>query len=145
MACSANNIVAPSVTTDIKLTLPFPPSVNHYWHSKIVKNKKGRPGRLQIMRYLSKRAKDFRADVQGCVFEQLGKAPRLKCGLAVIVHQHAGPGNVQDIDNGLKGLFDALEWAKVYVNDSQIDELLVIRKRRTAVARVDVILKPLGE
>lgn len=131
--------------TDIKLTLPYPPSVNHYWQSKIVKNKKGRPGRLQIARFLSKRAKDFRAGVQACVFEQLGRAPRLKCDVAVIVYQYAGPGRVQDIDNSLKGLFDALEWAKVYVNDSQISELLVIRKRRTAVARVDVILKPLGE
>jgi len=110
-----------------------------------VKNRTGRPGRLRIIKYLTKRAKDFRADVQACVFEQLGKAPRLKCPCAVIVYQHAGPGHVQDIDNSLKGLFDALEWAKVYVNDSQIDELLVIKKRRTAVARVDVIVKPLGE
>lgn len=131
--------------TDIKLTLPYPPSVNHYWHSKIIKNKKGRPGQLQIARFLSKRAKQFREDVQHCVLEQYGKPPRLNCRFAVIVHQFAGPGLVQDIDNSLKGLFDALEWAKVYVNDSQIDELLVIRKRRTAVARVDVILKPLGE
>lgn len=131
--------------TDIKLTLPYPPSVNHYWDSKIISNKRGRPGRLRIIKYLTKRAKDFRADVQACVFEQLGKAPRLKCDLAVIVYQFAGPGRVQDIDNSLKGLFDAMEWAKVYVNDSQIDELLVIRKRRTAVARVDVILKQLGE
>ena len=131
--------------TDIKLTLPFPPSVNHYWDSKIVSNKKGRPGRLRIIKYLTKRANKFREDVQHCVYEQIGKPPRLNCRIAVILHQHAGPGKAQDIDNCLKGLFDALEWAKVYVNDSQIDELLVIRKRRTAVARVDVILKPLGE
>ena len=100
---------------------------------------------MQIARFLSKRAKQFREDVQHCVLEQYGKPPRLNCRFAVIVHQYAGPGLVQDIDNSLKSLFDALEWAKVYVNDSQIDELLVIRKRRTAVARVDVILKPLGE
>jgi len=130
---------------DIHLILPYPPSVNHYWQSKIIPNKKGRPGQLRIARFLSKRAKQFRVDVQHCVLEQLGKPPRLQCRLAVIVQQFAGPGRVQDIDNSLKGLFDAMEWVKVYGDDSQIDELLVVRKRRAAIARVEVTLKPLGE
>lgn len=136
---------------DIKLILPYPPSVNHYWGSRAFRNKKTK--RLSVMKYLSKRAKQFREDTQGCVYEQIGVAPRLRSRLAVSVLEYYGPpaGSdrthdvAQDIDNCLKPLFDALEWAKVYQNDSQIDELYVAKKRRAAVGRVEVTIKVIGE
>lgn len=136
---------------DIKLTLPYPPSVNHYWNEKAIKAKK--TGRWTIIKYLSKRAKVFREEVQGAVYEQLGMPPRLNCRLAIIIHQHYGPtredsrttgGTHQDIDNSLKPLFDALEWCRVYQDDEQIDELLVLRKRRAAIGRVEVTIKSIG-
>ncbi len=134
---------------DIDLVLPYPPSVNHYWGTKVVtskltKNTKHRK-RLIVLRFLTKRAKQFRTDVALHVFEQIGKPPELRGRIAVIVKQFHGPGKVQDIDNSLKGLFDALEHCKVYRNDSQIDELLVVRKRRSAIGRVEVTIRPLGE
>lgn len=87
------------------------------------------------------------------MYEQLGIPPRLKGRLAIIVHQHYGPrdeehehsGPAQDIDNCLKSLFDALEHAAVYRNDSQIDELLVVKKRRAAIGRVEITIKTIGE
>lgn len=87
------------------------------------------------------------------MYEQLGIPPKLRGRLAVIVHQYYGPrdethehsGPAQDIDNCLKSLFDALEQARVYLNDSQIDELLVVKKRRAAIGRVEVIIKTIGE
>jgi len=135
--------------TDIRLILPYPPSVNHYWGTKVVTSKltkkaKGRK-RLIVLRFLTKRAKQFRNDVALHAIEQLGKPPELRGRIAVIVEQFHGPGKVQDIDNCLKGLFDALEHCKVYRNDSQIDELLVVKKRRSAVGRVEVTIRPLGE
>lgn len=136
---------------DIKLTLPFPPSVNHYWQSKAVRSRQTR--RWQIIKFLSSRAKAFRVEVNGRVLEQLGIPPKLNGRLAVIVHQHYGPrdekhehsGPAQDIDNCLKSLFDALEHANVYRNDSQIDELLVVKKRRAAIGRVEITIKTIGE
>jgi crossover junction endodeoxyribonuclease RusA len=135
--------------TDINLILPYPPSVNHYWGTKVVTSKltkkaKGRK-RLIVLRFLTKKAKQFRKDVALHVAEQIGRAPELRGRLAIIVRQHHGPGKVQDIDNCLKGLFDALEHCKIYRNDSQIDELLVVKKRRSAIGRVEVTIKPLGE
>lgn len=137
--------------TDIQLKLPYPPSVNHYWQSKAIRSKKTH--RWTVITYLSKRAKDFRAEVEARVYEQLGKPPKLKGRLAIIVHQHYGPsegsthhnGIAQDIDNCLKGLFDAMEHGQVYANDSQIDELLVVKKRRAAVGHVEVFIKTIGE
>ena len=134
---------------DINLILPYPPSVNDYWAKKVItpklrKTSKSRK-RLIVLVFLTKRARQFRKDVALHVYEQIGKPPELRGRIAVIVRQFNGPGKVQDIDNSLKGLFDALEHCKVYRNDSQIDELLVVRKRRSAIGRVEVTIRPLGE
>jgi len=135
---------------DIQLTYPYPPSVNHYWESRAVRSKKTK--RLCVIKYLSKRAKEFRTEVHALTLQQLTKPPKLKGRLAIIVHQHYGPRPggrtsdvAQDIDNCLKPLFDAMEWAQVYVNDSQIDELLVVKKRRAAIGRVEITIKTIGD
>lgn len=136
--------------TEIKLTLPYPPSINHYWQHKAVRSRQTR--RWMVIKFLSKRAKDFRQLVQNAVYEQLGMPPKLRQRLAVIVHEHYGPrdeqhehdGPAQDIDNCLKPLLDALEHGKVFVNDSQVDELLVIKKRRAAIGRVEVTIRTIG-
>ncbi len=128
----------------IELSLPFPPSVNHYWGHRAVRVRK--TGKLTAVKYLSGKAKDFRKAVADIVNEQFDEPPNLRGSLAVIVKQHYGPdGTPQDIDNCLKPLFDALEHAGVYRDDKQIDELLVVKKRRAIVGRVDVIIKPTGE
>ena len=137
--------------SDILLVLPYPPSVNHYWQHKAVRSRKSK--RWTTIKYLSARAKSFRVEVHARVLEQIGIPPKLGTRLAVIVNLHYGPkdedskhgGPAQDIDNGLKSLFDALEHANVYQNDSQIDELLVVKKRRAAVGRVEVTIKSIGE
>lgn len=136
---------------DINLTLPYPPSVNHYWGHKAVRSRHTR--RWVVLKYLSSRAKSFRLAVQSGVIAQLGVPPKLTARLAIIVYEHYGPrdeknehsGPAQDIDNCLKPLFDAMEHAGVYRNDSQIDELLVVKKRRAAIGRVEVCIKILGE
>ncbi len=135
----------------VKLTLPYPPSVNHWWDHKAVKSKKTR--RWVVIKYLSARANVFRHAVVVAVYDQLGKPPKLRGRLAVIVHEYYGPrseenehnGPAQDIDNCLKPLLDTMEMAKVYANDSQIDELLVVKKRRAAIGRVEVEIRTIGE
>lgn len=130
--------------SEITITLPYPPSVNHYWDSRAVRSKK--TNRLCVIKYLSARAKSFRKECDARVKEQIGIPPKLKGRLAVIVHQHyKATGQRQDIDNCLKPLFDALEWCRVYQNDEQIDELLVVRKRRAAEGRVEVVIKTIGD
>jgi crossover junction endodeoxyribonuclease RusA len=135
---------------DIEIVLPYPPSVNHYWQSKAVKSRKTQ--RWTVIKFLSKRAKEFREQVTGAVHDQLEAPPRLRGRLAVIVHQYYGgrsedneySGQAQDIDNCIKPLLDALENSKVFVNDSQVDELLVTKKRRAAIGRVEVTIKTIG-
>lgn len=129
---------------DISLRLPYPPSVNHYYKKRAVR-KKDPPHNLTTVTYISKEGKDYRYTVAEHVWEQLGTPPKLRQRLALIVKLHHGPGHKQDIDNGLKSLFDSLEYSQVFVNDSQIDQLLVVRKRRVAKAYVEVLIKTIGE
>lgn len=131
------------MSDEIELRLPYPPSVNHYYKKRAVR-KKEPPHRLSVVTYISKDGKDYRYTVAEHVWEQIGTPPKLRERLAVKVFLYPGPGRVQDVDNGLKSLFDSLEYSQVFINDSQIDQLLVVRKRRVAVARVEVIIKKLG-
>ncbi len=124
----------------MKLSLPLPPSVNHYYKHRGISDKK--TGRPKALRYLSQQAKDYRYTVAEHVWEQLGSPPKLAGRLAMTVRIFPrNQGQKQDIDNGLKSLLDSLEYAQVYKNDSQIDQLLLIRGRRLMQGRVDIEIK----
>ena len=124
----------------LKLRLPLPPSVNHYYkHRGIIAKNNGRP---KAIRYLSQHAKDYRYTVAEHVWEQLGSPPKLEGRLAMTVRiSPRNQGQKQDIDNGLKSLLDSLEYALVYKNDSQIDQLLLIRGRKSMHGHVDIEIK----
>ena len=98
----------------IQLELPYPPSVNHYW---------GVSGK---QRFIGKKGKEFRAKVMDAVNEAGIQA--LEGRLAVHVALYPPDKRKRDIDNVLKSLLDACEHAGCYENDSQIDELLIIRR-----------------
>ncbi|HOB43673.1 MAG TPA: RusA family crossover junction endodeoxyribonuclease [Bacillota bacterium] len=100
----------------IKLELPYPPSVNHYW-----KRARGKV-------FLSQAARDYRDEV--CVtwlqyrqlFHVRGFGNR-KVELAIRIYP---PDNRRrDIDNILKAVFDGLEVAGVIKDDSQVKRLSV--------------------
>ncbi len=100
----------------IRLELPWPPSVNHYW-----KYGKGcvfinRPGR------------QYRENV--CVAVLLTDIREPLTGrLAVQVDLHPPDKRKRDIDNTMKGLLDSLAHAGVYVDDEQIDVLTIRRQQ----------------
>ena len=61
------------------------------------------------------------------ITEQALYGIKLKCRLAARVTLHAPTRARRDLDNFLKAPLDALSHSKVYLDDSQIDRLLVIR------------------
>ena len=98
--------------TKITLTLPYPPSINHYYIK----------GRI-----LSKKAREYRASVDKEVylidkFEIDGHVLPLEGGLAMSLLAHPPDRRNRDLDNILKPLKDAMEHAGVYENDNQIRE-----------------------
>lgn len=98
----------------IALTLPFPPSVNHYWQAS------------GHRRFISKRGMDFRASVAGEVADK--GINSLGGSLQVFVSLFPPDKRRRDVDNPIKALLDALQHAGVYDDDSQIRFLSVERK-----------------
>lgn len=98
----------------LKIDLPWPPSINHYWRH----TKNGH--------YISNEGKQYRDLVfYQCLKHQgiFNKDNRLS------VHIQAYPPDKRkrDLDNVLKALLDALQHAGIYTDDSQIDRLSISR------------------
>lgn len=98
----------------LTLTLPYPPSVNHYWR---------RAGARTV---LSREGREYRRRV-GSLLAARRAAP-LSGALRVLVELHPPDARRRDLDNCLKALLDALEHAGVYHDDGQIAELSIARR-----------------
>lgn len=110
------------------LILNYAPSVNHYWLAN------------GNRRYISPRGRAFRQHViDSCPANHRAFGGRLAVSINVWPPDHRR----RDIDNILKSLLDSLEHAGAYVNDSQIDKLLVIRRDVVPGGKIEVTIEPL--
>ena len=132
----------------INLTLPWPPSVNHYWFRN--KNGSMRVGEKGVL---------FRDAVNNLIFEEAGirwrasfsspdfkplpifiskkeaeesfitfKTERLK----VVIEAYAPDKRRRDLDNLQKALLDSLTYAGVWADDDQVDDLRIYWARDAA-------------
>lgn len=95
------------------LTLPFPPSVNHYW------------GVRGISRFVDHKGKVFRKQVGDIVSSE--RLPPIEGRMAMFISLYPPDRRKRDIDNVLKALLDALQHAGCYEDDSQLDDLRIVR------------------
>ncbi|RJT26898.1 RusA family crossover junction endodeoxyribonuclease [Buttiauxella izardii] len=103
----------------MKLTLPFPPSVNTYWRAP---NK----GPLIGRHLISDKGRKFRTEAFAAVMEQLRRKPKpLDGDLSVTVILFPPDRRNRDLDNYGKALFDALTHAGVWHDDCQMKRMLV--------------------
>ena len=106
MSCANTQDVA------ITLHLPYPPSVNHYW------------GTMGKRRFIGAKGKEFRR----VVLEVSEGVQKAEGRLSMRVELYPPDRRVRDIDNITKALLDACMHAGCYDDDSQIDELHIIRR-----------------
>lgn len=105
---------------EIKITLPWPPSMNTYWRH-ITK------GPLAGRSLISERGRLYRKTViDQCAAEGLSNT-RMGGRLSVTLLAFPPDRRKRDLDNLPKGLLDALKHAGVYEDDGQIDELVIRR------------------
>jgi len=103
----------------MKITLPFPPSVNRYYRSP-------RSGPLAGRTLISEEARKYRAAVCALVAESKAAGP-MQGLLRVVVEVFVPDRRKRDLDNLHKGILDSLTHAGVWGDDSQIDDLRIYR------------------
>lgn len=108
----------------ITLSLPWPPSVNHYYR---------RAGNAPL---ISREGRRYRDRVAREVL--IAGSPRVSGRLTVRIIASPPDSRRRDLDNLQKALLDALAKAGAYDDDSQIDRLCVERGRVTPGGRVRV-------
>jgi len=102
----------------LQIKLPWPPSVNHYYKNAIRKTKQGK---TYTARILTKRAEIFRDEVyyltRGYEFGLIEDR-----NVRLMVHFYPPDKRKRDYDNLFKALQDALTFAAVWNDDSQVKE-----------------------
>lgn len=108
--------------TVVQLFLPWPPSVNAYWRHPT-------KGKLAGRHLISADGRDYRAKVHGSTVEQLRhrQAMPMKGRLSVEILAYPPDRRSRDLDNLPKAILDSLTHAGLWVDDAQIDRLLIER------------------
>jgi crossover junction endodeoxyribonuclease RusA len=118
----------------IFLTLPWPPSNNRYYRH-IAK------GKLAGRTLLSEAGRDYREAVQTLAAAN-GAQKRLEGRLSLFIAVRQPDRRKRDLDNLIKAVQDALQFANCFADDSQIDVLMVIRDPDIVKGgRIDIILE----
>lgn len=104
----------------IKLTLPWPPSVNRYWRHPST-------GRLAGRHLISSEGRAYRESVLREVLSQSGSSQFDKTTpLKVEVVAYRPDHRKRDLDNLPKAIFDSLTHAGVWCDDSQITDMRIM-------------------
>ncbi len=107
--------------------MPWPPSVNNYW----------RPWKGRMV--LTKKGRDYKKEVYVKIYKNLAK----KFGdsrVRVVIRAYPPDNRRRDIDNICKAVLDAIGDCGIYNDDSQIDDLRVIRETKRINGLVEVSL-----
>lgn len=118
----------------LQARLPWPPSTNSLY----------RAGSRVNQRYLTDTARKYRGDVLRALMEQGVRREQSEERLAVLLEISA-PASARydrcDIDNRVKAVLDALQYCGVFMDDEQVDLLVVSRQPRTADGGVRVAIR----
>lgn len=120
--------LSPGVVSEKRMTLPFPPSFNHYWRrvgNKTLISVRGRKYRKEVVSLLRLDARFLQGDVE---FSAVYYPPDRR---------------KRDLDNLLKALLDSLQHAGVYSDDSQVKSIAIRFGEVRTGGSVDVVVKTL--
>ena len=149
------------------IVLPWPPTVNHYWERSVVLPRSwgtvvrsliGHRAWPKFARYFSgsgawpivqtfigARGKAYRVDVQAAVWERFGVLRPTQSRLLVVIAVHPPDRRARDLDNVNKAVLDALTHAGVWVDDEQIDGLVIVRRGVEKPGRLEVRIERLTD
>jgi len=109
-----------------EMILPVAPTINSYY------------GARGNTRYIKPEGQEFRWAVAQAV--RAAKMPKLSGRLSVFIRVFPRDKRVQDLDNRCKSTLDALQVAGAFDNDSQIDDLRIVRDLVVPGGRMEVLI-----
>lgn len=115
----------------ISLTLPLPPTINHYY------------GQGPRGRYIKPAGIAFRKAVALIVEEAAYRTLEGRVSLFAAIYP--ADRRKQDIDNRAKALQDALTHAGVWLDDEQIDDLHLVRREVIKGGQVKIVIVELAD
>ena len=117
----------------MKLTLPWPPSANHYYR------------RVGPRTLISREGREYRRTVCGLLAPVGGGIRKPPCGGRIALCMDAFPPDRRrrDLDNLQKSAVDSMQHAGVYQDDSLIDLLITGRRAVVPGGRIDVLIEEL--
>jgi crossover junction endodeoxyribonuclease RusA len=121
--------------SEVEFTVPFAPSVNHYWISCVSKGR--------VLKFVGPKGKKFRADVLEITKDLPKFPPDASLSMKMVIRPP--DRRKRDVDNFSKALLDALEAAQLFDNDCQIDELHIKRDKNDIIkdGEIQVFIKSL--
>jgi crossover junction endodeoxyribonuclease RusA len=102
----------------IRFTLPWPPSVNHYWA-------RNRNGSVRIGR----KGRDYRDSVERLFLLAESRPATLRGRVGILVDAYPPNRIRRDIDNLGKAILDTLTYVGLWLDDEQVDDLHIRRKQ----------------
>lgn len=118
----------------LTIELPYPPSGNHMW-------KHTRGGK----HYLADQARSYYEHVSMLVRYEQGASVEYAGRLAVTCHIYPPDKRRRDLDNVWKVVSDSLTKANVWIDDTQIDQLILLRREVIKHGLIRVIVAPAVE
>lgn len=115
------------------IRLPWPPSTNRIWRNIVIK------GAARTL--LSREGREYREAVADVVLQTWGRLTGTRERLRVTVLACPPDRRKRDLSNCLKAFEDALTHANVWADDSQIDDLRIIRGRVESPGWLDVTIE----
>lgn len=109
-----------------QLELPYPPSVNHYY---------GTSGK---MRYIKPAGKAFREQVAWIVKQ--ARVQKLTGKVSVFIRLMPPDLRRRDADNVLKAALDALQHAGCFDDDSQVEDLHIVKGSKFTGGKCEVLI-----
>lgn len=117
------------------MTLPWPPSVNSYWRHPT-------RGPLAGRHLISEEGRKFRNYV--CDFARVnGITAQFDGRLAITVRAYPPDRRRRDLDNILKATLDSLTHAAVIEDDSQFDDIRIVRQSLVKGGKLEIMITEL--
>jgi len=115
--------------------------VNNYWRSRSIG--KGRKSFVSV--YVTKEGKAFQEAVKAAMLSKFGSIKPDERRMQVDIHATMPDRRKRDVDNICKATLDGLTAAKLWVDDSQIDRLLVVRCGVLKPGGLHVVVRAIDE